>query len=216
ESAAARNFYDTATQAANQAGDPAIASCALAYRSYIPSTKGANGRARVLLTEALQNMPSGTWPRGPCASHVETLPASGRRELRDHLLVGPPACFRLVALHLLDQLAASLVPDLHARLVVQVASDAAKVHRGLQPDGGQLAGGPDTGPEQDRGAPVGASREHHPRRADLPQPPAIPYSHAGRAAAADKHPLDRSIAGHNEPVTDRIDVPERAVDPVNP
>ena len=62
ESAAARNFYDTAMQAADQAGDAAIASCALAYRSYIPSTKGANGRARVLLTEALQNISETTSP----------------------------------------------------------------------------------------------------------------------------------------------------------
>ena len=62
ESAAARNFYDTAMQAADQAGDPAIASCALAYRSYIPSTKGANGRARVLLAEALQNISETTSP----------------------------------------------------------------------------------------------------------------------------------------------------------
>jgi len=46
DSATARNFYDTAEKAAKEAGDPAIASCALAYRSYIPSTKGANGRAR--------------------------------------------------------------------------------------------------------------------------------------------------------------------------
>jgi transcriptional regulator with XRE-family HTH domain len=62
ESAAARNFYDTAEQAADQAGDPALASCALAYRSYIPSTKGANGRARVLLTQALQNLSEGASP----------------------------------------------------------------------------------------------------------------------------------------------------------
>jgi transcriptional regulator with XRE-family HTH domain len=56
DSAAARNFYDTATKAAKEAGDPGIAACALAYRSYIPSTKGANGRARVLLAEALENV----------------------------------------------------------------------------------------------------------------------------------------------------------------
>jgi transcriptional regulator with XRE-family HTH domain/tetratricopeptide (TPR) repeat protein len=59
DSAAARSFYDTAITAAKQASDPAIAACALAYRSYIPSTKGSNGRARVLLSEALQNI-SGT------------------------------------------------------------------------------------------------------------------------------------------------------------
>lgn len=56
DSATARNLYDTAAKAAKEANDPAIASCALAYRSYIPSTKGANGRARILLTEALQNI----------------------------------------------------------------------------------------------------------------------------------------------------------------
>ena len=56
DSATARNFYDTAVKAAEEACDPAIASCALAYRSYIPSTKGANGRARVLLAEALENI----------------------------------------------------------------------------------------------------------------------------------------------------------------
>jgi transcriptional regulator with XRE-family HTH domain len=55
-SVTARNFYDTAEKAAKEAGDPAIASCALAYRSYIPSARGGNGRARVLLTEALQNV----------------------------------------------------------------------------------------------------------------------------------------------------------------
>jgi tetratricopeptide (TPR) repeat protein len=54
--ATARNFYDTAVKAAREADDPAIAACALAYRSYIPSTKGANGRARILLTEALENI----------------------------------------------------------------------------------------------------------------------------------------------------------------
>ena len=56
DSATARNFYDTAVKAAKEADDPAIAACALAYRSYIPSTKGANGRARILLTEALENI----------------------------------------------------------------------------------------------------------------------------------------------------------------
>jgi hypothetical protein len=54
DSGAARNWYDTAQKAATEAGDPAIVACALAYRSYIPSTKGANGRARALLTEALE------------------------------------------------------------------------------------------------------------------------------------------------------------------
>src|SRR3984893_12607875 len=62
DSATARNFYDTAMKAAKQAGDPTITACALAYRSYIPSAKGANGRARVLLTEALENVSDQTSP----------------------------------------------------------------------------------------------------------------------------------------------------------
>ena len=49
DSATARNFYETAMKAAAEADDPAIAACTLAYQSYIPSMKGANGRARVLL-----------------------------------------------------------------------------------------------------------------------------------------------------------------------
>ena len=56
DSAAARNFYDTAITAAGEARDPAITACALTYRSYIPSARGANGRARVFLTEALENV----------------------------------------------------------------------------------------------------------------------------------------------------------------
>jgi transcriptional regulator with XRE-family HTH domain len=55
DSGAARNFYDTAVAAAGEAGDPAITACALAYRSYVPSAHGANGRARVLLSQALDN-----------------------------------------------------------------------------------------------------------------------------------------------------------------
>ena len=62
DSAAARNFYDTAITAASQARDPAITACALTYRSYIPSAKGANGRARIFLAEALENVPDTTSP----------------------------------------------------------------------------------------------------------------------------------------------------------
>jgi transcriptional regulator with XRE-family HTH domain len=58
DSGAARNWYDTAATAAKQANDPAIVACALAYRSYVPSAKGANGRARVLLVEALDILSS--------------------------------------------------------------------------------------------------------------------------------------------------------------
>ena len=57
DSATARNFYDTAAKAAKEAKDPEITACALAYRSYMPSAKGANGRARVLLAEALEMLP---------------------------------------------------------------------------------------------------------------------------------------------------------------
>ena len=62
DSAAARNFYDTAITAAGEARDPAITACALTYRSYIPSARGANGRARILLTQALDNVSDATSP----------------------------------------------------------------------------------------------------------------------------------------------------------
>jgi tetratricopeptide (TPR) repeat protein len=62
DSAAARNFYDTAITAAGEARDPAITACALTYRSYIPSAKGANGRARIFLTQALDNVSDTTSP----------------------------------------------------------------------------------------------------------------------------------------------------------
>ena len=55
DSAAARNFYDTAS-AAGGASDLAITACALTYRSYIPSARDANGRARILLTQALESI----------------------------------------------------------------------------------------------------------------------------------------------------------------
>jgi hypothetical protein len=62
DSVAARNFYDTAAQAAKAANDPEITACALAYRSYPPGAKGANGRARVLLAEALEILPAHSSP----------------------------------------------------------------------------------------------------------------------------------------------------------
>ena len=62
DSVTARNFYDTAVQAAEEAKDPEIAACALAYRSYLPSIKGANGRARVLLADALKVLPKNCSP----------------------------------------------------------------------------------------------------------------------------------------------------------
>jgi len=62
DSATARNFYETAAKAAKEAKDQEIAACALAYRSYIPSAKGANGRARVLLAEALEILPRNPSP----------------------------------------------------------------------------------------------------------------------------------------------------------
>lgn len=53
----ARNFYNTAERAAKETSYP-IAACAFGYRSCIPSTKGANGRARALLTGALEALPN--------------------------------------------------------------------------------------------------------------------------------------------------------------
>jgi transcriptional regulator with XRE-family HTH domain len=62
DSVAARNLYDTAAKAAREVKDPEIAACALGYRSYLPSIKGANGRARVLLAEALEILPRNCSP----------------------------------------------------------------------------------------------------------------------------------------------------------
>ena len=62
DSGAARNLYDTAVTAAGEARDPAMTACALTYRSYIPSAKGANGRARILLAQALENVPAQASP----------------------------------------------------------------------------------------------------------------------------------------------------------
>ena len=82
DSAAARNFYDTAIKAAGEARDPAITACALAYRSYIPSAKGANGRARVLLTQALENVSDQASPATAAwvaARHAEESALVGRQ-----------------------------------------------------------------------------------------------------------------------------------------
>src|SRR5690349_10174193 len=62
DSGAARNLYDTAIKAAEEARDPAMTACALTYRSYAPSSKGANGRARILLAQALGNLPAQASP----------------------------------------------------------------------------------------------------------------------------------------------------------
>ena len=62
DSGAARNLYDTAVTAAGEACDPAMTACALTYRSYIPSANGANGRARILLAQALDAVPAQASP----------------------------------------------------------------------------------------------------------------------------------------------------------
>jgi len=62
DSAMARNFYDTAVKAADEGSDAEVTACALAYRSYIPSAKGRNGHARILLTEAMENTSVRTSP----------------------------------------------------------------------------------------------------------------------------------------------------------
>jgi hypothetical protein len=62
ETVTARNFYNTAEKAAKEIDDLDIAACALAYRSYIPSTKGAHGRARALLTDALEALENSSSP----------------------------------------------------------------------------------------------------------------------------------------------------------
>ncbi|PRX65268.1 hypothetical protein B0I32_10728 [Nonomuraea fuscirosea] len=80
---AARNFYDTAEKASKEADDPAIIACAFGYRSYIPSGKGNHGRARALLTTALQHLPKDTSPGTTswlAARHAEESAALGESE----------------------------------------------------------------------------------------------------------------------------------------
>ncbi|MER6515110.1 helix-turn-helix transcriptional regulator [Nonomuraea sp. NPDC001636] len=80
---AARNFYDTAEKASKEADDPAIIACAFGYRSYIPSGKGNHGRARSLLTTALQHLPRDVSPGTTswlAARHAEESAALGERE----------------------------------------------------------------------------------------------------------------------------------------
>jgi transcriptional regulator with XRE-family HTH domain len=62
DATATRGFYDLAARAAGEAGDPGIAACALAYRSYLPALNGAHGRARSLLGAALEAVPGAESP----------------------------------------------------------------------------------------------------------------------------------------------------------
>jgi tetratricopeptide (TPR) repeat protein len=78
----ARNFYDTAERAAKDINDPDIVACALAYRSYIPSTRGAHGRARALLTTGLEAITESASPGTVAwlaARHAEESAALGDR-----------------------------------------------------------------------------------------------------------------------------------------
>jgi transcriptional regulator with XRE-family HTH domain len=81
--AAARSLYETAERAAKELDDPGILACALAYRSYIPSTKGAHGRSRALLTTALDAIEESRGPTSPgtmawlAARHAEESAALG-------------------------------------------------------------------------------------------------------------------------------------------
>ncbi|HEU5157459.1 MAG TPA: helix-turn-helix transcriptional regulator [Streptosporangiaceae bacterium] len=80
ETVTARNFYSTAERAAKEIDDPDILACALAYRSYIPSTKRAHGRARALLKdalEALSNSSSAGTLSWVAARHAEESAALG-------------------------------------------------------------------------------------------------------------------------------------------
>ena len=82
DTATARHFYETAEQAAAEAKDPAITACAFAYRSYIPTTRGAHGRARALLAAALEALPGSTSPATTAwlsARHAEESAALGDR-----------------------------------------------------------------------------------------------------------------------------------------
>jgi transcriptional regulator with XRE-family HTH domain len=82
DAVAARNLYETAERAAREANDPAIIACLLAYRSYVPSMKGAHGRARALLTNALETLPESASPTTEswlAARHAEESAALGDR-----------------------------------------------------------------------------------------------------------------------------------------
>jgi hypothetical protein len=81
--ATARSLYETAERAANEAADPAITACLLAYKSYIPSMKGAHGRSRALLTTALETLPTSVSPTTEAwlaARHAEESAALGDRK----------------------------------------------------------------------------------------------------------------------------------------
>ncbi|GAA0245303.1 hypothetical protein GCM10009527_047470 [Actinomadura nitritigenes] len=81
--AAARTLYETAERAAKEASDPAINACLLAYKSYIPSMRGAHGRSRALLTEALRVLPASVSPTTEAwlaARHAEESAALGDRK----------------------------------------------------------------------------------------------------------------------------------------
>src|SRR6266545_213436 len=80
ETVTARNFYGTAERAAKEVNDLEIAACALTYRSYIPSTKSAHGRARALLTDALEALSTSSSPgtlSWVAARHAEESAALG-------------------------------------------------------------------------------------------------------------------------------------------
>jgi transcriptional regulator with XRE-family HTH domain len=82
DTATARNYYETAERAAKEINDPGIVACALAYRSYIPSTRGAHGRARALLTTGLEAISESTSPGTVAwlaARHAEESAALGDR-----------------------------------------------------------------------------------------------------------------------------------------
>jgi transcriptional regulator with XRE-family HTH domain len=83
DSGAARNLYDTAIKAATEARDPAMTACALTYRSYAPSGKGAHGRARILLAQALDMLPAQASPATAAwvaARHAEESALLGEKQ----------------------------------------------------------------------------------------------------------------------------------------
>lgn len=77
---AARNLYKTAEKAAEECGDLSINACLLGYRSYAPSMKGAHGRSRMLLADALEVLPRSVSPTTEswlAARHAEESAALG-------------------------------------------------------------------------------------------------------------------------------------------
>ncbi|WP_214320587.1 helix-turn-helix domain-containing protein [Nonomuraea sediminis] len=82
DSGTARHLYTVAESAAREANDMGIVACSYGYKSYMHATKGNHGRARVILKDALDLMPTSDSPGTTAwlaARHAEESAALGDR-----------------------------------------------------------------------------------------------------------------------------------------